>query len=429
MKVNLDQIEFYHGPSGQLPSPGGKQLPPPQFARSSQPSFATGFAFRPGLFEAPLERGRPSAVTSQVWNAFDIEINKTYGDVGHQTAEDSEPTATTAAPVTLDIPLDLGSYSLALSESAPIKASTPETRQNDLPASNAPGNLFAYGISQQESAKPEVSATGTCGSDCVDAGYCGKDTESRWASDLGGNPCAHAPERAKDVAGTAEATSPASGPSAQSNEYSSPKSSGAPTAPTSDSLVRYPSIAVVVPPPSWKQGAIRTSTRVAAAACNKRLRSGRDVGNQQDRDVPFPNTERPSQKRQKRRPANKLHHSPQGPSIPASCHCSGDIRGLRGSAFLTVESSSGLKPAYYFTFVPDTSPILSRPNMADTPGKQKPYSSDENALLVRLKEREGLSWSEIAKQFPERNMSSLQVHYSTKLRRKASTRPKKVVLM
>ncbi|KAL3413031.1 MYB DNA binding domain protein [Aspergillus fumigatus] len=37
----------------------------------------------------------------------------------------------------------------------------------------------------------------------------------------------------------------------------------------------------------------------------------------------------------------------------------------------------------------------------------QPYTSDENALLVRLKEREGMLWAEIATYFPEQSASSL----------------------
>lgn len=66
--------------------------------------------------------------------------------------------------------------------------------------------------------------------------------------------------------------------------------------------------------------------------------------------------------------------------------------------------------------------MLSQPHTAFIPGKLKPYTSDENALLVRLKEKKAMSWSEITTHFPGRNMSSLQVHYSTKLRHKASSR-------
>ncbi|KAJ6021253.1 hypothetical protein N7540_006757 [Penicillium herquei] len=67
-------------------------------------------------------------------------------------------------------------------------------------------------------------------------------------------------------------------------------------------------------------------------------------------------------------------------------------------------------------------PMLPPPHTAIISGKQRQYTSDENALLVRLKEKEAISWSEITTHFPSRNMSSLQVHYSTKLRPKASSR-------
>ncbi|BDD58073.1 hypothetical protein MPDQ_005320 [Monascus purpureus] len=81
--------------------------------------------------------------------------------------------------------------------------------------------------------------------------YCEKDTEPHQASDLGENPCSRAidaPEQAKD-ASTAKGKSATPGPSTQSTECSSPEHFGAQTTPTSDSPVRYPSIAVVVPPP------------------------------------------------------------------------------------------------------------------------------------------------------------------------------------
>ncbi|KAL2812774.1 hypothetical protein BDW59DRAFT_167736 [Aspergillus cavernicola] len=252
--------------------------------------------------------------------------------------------------------------------------------------------------------------------------------QAKWpkSGDIKGeDPCSRtidAPERAKDAtkdASTAEGKSAAPGPSAQPTEWSSPERFGAQTTPTSDSPVRYPSIAVVVPPPPWKQRATRASARAAAAACNRRLRSDQGTGKHQDPVVSFPDTEQLGQKVKKRRPAKRPLSKPPGPSIPASCRCSGDIHGVRGSALLTVNSNSGLKPAYYLTFVPDTSPMLSRPPTADIPGKPKPYSSDENALLVRLKEREAMPWSEITAHFPGRNALSLQVHYSTKLRHKA----------
>ncbi|KAJ6126123.1 hypothetical protein N7471_010616 [Penicillium samsonianum] len=150
----------------------------------------------------------------------------------------------------------------------------------------------------------------------------------------------------------------------------------------------------------------------------------RGTGNHQDGNTTY-NTAQPCQKRKKRRSSIRPLSDPSESFVPISSHCSGAIQGVRGSAILTVESNTGLKPAYFFTFVPDPGPMLSRPNTAVISGKPRRYTSDENALLVRLKEKEAMSWPEITTHFPGRNMSSLQVHYSTKLRRKASSQSRK----
>ncbi|KAL4935473.1 hypothetical protein BDV06DRAFT_128306 [Aspergillus oleicola] len=504
MWVNLDEIEFYHGPNRQPPSTSAKSLPQEHTPRSFQHSFPTTFTFRPESCGAPLGQEPPLTGMTHQWNIFD------------QMMEVVEPAMTTDMPDVLYTPLALGGYPLAGSGPAPSKDSATAVsdrldliscnmRRNDLPdtmsdtkeaetprlscalsvtapapvpeqASNASSSPSTCGEFQQEPAKRKLSITGFSYSDCIGPGYYEKDTESRHVSDLGESPCSDrpnteyyekdtesrhvsdlgespcsdrpntkycekdtescqvsdlgenpssktvdAPERAKD-AGVAEDKSAASGPSAQPTKNSKPECSGARTTPTSDSPVRYPSIAVVVPPPPWKQRAIRTSTRAAAAVCNKRLRSSQGARKHQDLDASFPDTEQLGPKRKKRRPAKRPLSNPPGPSIPGPCHCSGDVHGVRGSALLTVDSNSGLKPAYYFTFVPDASPMLSQPQTADIPGKQKQYSSDENALLVRLKEKEAMPWSEIAAYFPDRNVSSLQVHYSTKLRHKTNSR-------
>lgn len=113
---------------------------------------------------------------------------------------------------------------------------------------------------------------------------------------------------------------------------------------------------------------------------------------------------------------------------------------IPGRAILTVQSG-GLKPAYFFTFMPEPIPESSPPgpyrrpadrdqsmsagSSATISGKPRSYTSDENTRLVRLKEREGMSWAEIAEYFPGRNSSSLQVHFSTKLRQKATARSRK----
>ncbi|KAJ5566728.1 uncharacterized protein N7459_010110 [Penicillium hispanicum] len=289
-------------------------------------------------------------------------------------------------------------------------------------------NLSVVGDSQQESAKQKSSTTEP--SDSLHPGDYENETEPSQISGLDENSCHskanEAAERDEDPS-TAEDTSTTSGPSSPPTVRSTSKSPRVRTTLSSSFPVRDPSIAVVVPSPSpsWKQGATRTSTRAAAAVCKKRLRSRRGTGNHQDGNTTFYDTEQPRQKRKKRRPSIRSLSDPSDFSVPVSTHCSGAIQDVRGRALLTVESNSGLKPAYFFTFVPDPSPMLSRPHTAVIPKKHSTYTSGENALLVRLKEKEAMSWSEIITHFPGRNMSSLQVHYSTKLRRKASSRSEK----
>jgi hypothetical protein len=50
------------------------------------------------------------------------------------------------------------------------------------------------------------------------------------------------------------------------------------------------------------------------------------------------------------------------------------------------------------------------------PARNSRFSREEDILLLRLKEEEGLSWDEISDRFPERSKGTLQVHYSTKLK-------------
>jgi hypothetical protein len=206
----------------------------------------------------------------------------------------------------------------------------------------------------------------------------------------------------------------------QSNACSSPECSASVNTPSVDRPESYPSIAVVIPAPPWARGkATRATTRVAALTCKKRLRSSRDNDDHQDPEVPTSDATRQRPKNKSKARAKSLRHS-LGGSDPVSCNRSRAIHAVCGRAILTVESN-GEKPAYYFTFVPDASPMLTQTPPADTLGKQRPYTSEENALLVRLKEREGMPWAEIAAHFPERTASSLQVHYSTKLRHKTTT--------
>jgi hypothetical protein len=306
---------------------------------------------------------------------------------------------------------------------APVSAPEPAPEQANCVSSN----LSVVGDFQQELAKRKLSTMEA--SDSSDSGDYENDSEPSQTSNLGENPCSRAnkaSERAEDPS-TIEDTPATSRPSSPPTARSTLKCSRARTTLSSKPPVRYPSIAVVIPSTSWKQGAAGTSTRAAAAVCKKRLRSGRGTGDHQDENTPY-DTAQPCQKRKKRRHSIRPLSDPSKSSVPISSHRSGAIQGLHGSAILTVESNTGLKPAYFFTFVPDPSPMLPPAHTAAIPPLKHTYTSDENALLVRLKEKEAMSWSEITTHFPGRNMSSLQVHYSTKLRHKASSRsgrPKK----
>ena len=151
---------------------------------------------------------------------------------------------------------------------------------------------------------------------------------------------------------------------------------------------------------------------------------------------------RSSKKRQcrKEKPSCAAMPAPAGRHTSVQSGCSPQNQKILGRAILTVQSE-GSKPANLFTFMPEPGQILSpqdpHPHCKEhdqlksvgppvnISGKPQLYLSEDNALLVRLKEREGMSWSEIAQHFPGRNVSSLQVHYSTKLRSKAVARSRK----
>ncbi|KAJ5726491.1 uncharacterized protein N7483_007848 [Penicillium malachiteum] len=130
-------------------------------------------------------------------------------------------------------------------------------------------------------------------------------------------------------------------------------------------------------------------------------------------------------------------HTSHNPSI-----CQHGGNDLVGRAILTIETL-GPEPTYYLTFMPDNlklmPPVPTRsPRASKTPtriskrvtrgctapvkGRRRSYSTDEETLLVQLKERKNLTWKEIATHFPGRKWSSLQVHYSEKLKGRNSNR-------
>ncbi|KAI7480359.1 WD40 repeat-like protein [Hortaea werneckii] len=55
---------------------------------------------------------------------------------------------------------------------------------------------------------------------------------------------------------------------------------------------------------------------------------------------------------------------------------------------------------------------------APSSGAKKRFTPEENALLVKLKEVDGLSWGEITAYFPGRSQGTLGVHYSTKVHKR-----------
>ena len=71
-------------------------------------------------------------------------------------------------------------------------------------------------------------------------------------------------------------------------------------------------------------------------------------------------------------------------------------------------------------------PLLSSPKAQNIsqqkdalgPGAKVRFTPADNALLIELKEQERLSWDEITPRFPGRSKGTLQVHYSTKVKKR-----------
>ncbi|KGO73481.1 hypothetical protein PEX1_093040 [Penicillium expansum] len=464
MGINLDEIHFYHGPTRPRPSTSAGGANPrhttthvPHHLQQSFQFFPTGFDLHPRPFAMPSGQPRPLIGATHEWNIFDLEINNVSSHTCPEMTKVFEPPATTSMPSASNTLLEQGASARPSSgsvlptgsanstpySSVPDQVDTtfhdiqgnespdaaPETTEIEtaLPcvpsvaapeeATPASSDPCVVGDFQQESATRQSSTTGF--SDSPHLGESENETEPSQTSALSATPCSsvdQAKEYGRD-SGTDEDHLAPSGPSLPPNMCSVSTGSRGQTKLSFDIPVRYPSIAVVVPPPSWKQGPARTSKRAAAAVCKKRLRSGRRTNHHHDGNN-TDSTEQPSRKRKKRRPSDS--------SISAPPHRSGESQGIRGSALLTIEPNSGPNPAYFFTFVPDSNLMQFCTQAAAIPAEEIQYTSDENALLVRLKEKEAIPWSEIASHFPGRNMSSLEVHYLTKLRHKASSRSGKL---
>ncbi|THC90095.1 hypothetical protein EYZ11_010443 [Aspergillus tanneri] len=245
MWVNLDQIEFYHGPSNQPPSAREKQ--PPTYDTQFQCSLPTmpDFVQEPTNipeYPTPLAQESSSTGMTHAWNSFDIEMSDFCNIAAPQSqmTTEMEPVVTADLSSILDTPLGLASYPLSFSEPAVFVDSattTPSTTQqldhipvhvqkisssNALPdvkdagtplllsascetaseqASNASRRMSTCDDSQQEPALPH---TGTRHLSFADPGRRDEDTacELHHALHPGENPSSRAtdvPERTEDA--------------------------------------------------------------------------------------------------------------------------------------------------------------------------------------------------------------------------------------
>jgi hypothetical protein len=79
---------------------------------------------------------------------------------------------------------------------------------------------------------------------------------------------------------------------------------------------------------------------------------------------------------------------------------------------------------------PECEESLDKERRTTRPSNKKPSANascflPEDELLIELKEKRGLPWSQIAKQFPGRTKGSLQVRYSTRLKDRGSGSPRR----
>lgn len=193
-----------------------------------------------------------------------------------------------------------------------------------------------------------------------------------------------------------------------------------------------PSIAMVIPaPPCMWMRVTRSTTR--ASACKRRHQD--DQAGDSDHHAAGLSIESAEQfgkkwQNGKKKPRHAVRPASTNSHISMQSDCSPQNQNILGCAILTVQSD-GSKPAYLFTFMLEPGQILSSQDPhphckehdqlksvgppVNISGKPQLYLSEDNTLLVQLKEQEGMSWSEIAQHFPDWNVSSLQVHYLTQL--------------
>lgn len=223
--------------------------------------------------------------------------------------------------------------------------------------------------------------------------------------------------------------------------------------PHTTSIERHSSVAVVIPPPPPKPLRNARSKPKPVPLNEYESESTDDFDDSSDED--FTSSAIQSEISDVEDSVEEKHGPPSrtAPCYPndasfGSSTRNYESRDIVGRAILTIETE-GSEPTFFFTLVPDNIPRISYP-AAHSPhnsekagvvlkpsksvsrstrgkSKRRPYSTDENNLLVKLKEERKLTWKEITDYFPDRASSSLQVHYSTKLkhRRAKRTRPQR----
>ncbi|KAJ5456036.1 uncharacterized protein N7458_004300 [Penicillium daleae] len=205
----------------------------------------------------------------------------------------------------------------------------------------------------------------------------------------------------------------------------------------------YPSVAVVIPPPRPRPVRTLPSRPKPVALDAYEIESSEDVDDSSDED--FTTDTIPAELLNAENSVEE-NHGPPSPTAPCypndtsfgSSTSYYESRDIVGRAILTIETQ-GSEPTFFFTLMPDNFPSISYvaapnpPHNSEKAGgvlkpstsisrptrgknKRRTYSTDENNLLVKLKEERKLTWKEITDYFPGRASTSLQVHYSTKLR-------------
>lgn len=210
----------------------------------------------------------------------------------------------------------------------------------------------------------------------------------------------------------------------------------------------HTSIAVEIPPPRRYYLRRRRSSPEHITSDESQSESSSDSDDFDDEDFPF-DTVAPrvsdaegqqSSTGENSRPIQSSSCSLANTSHQSTCqYMKNDII---GRAVLTIEKL-GPESTYFLTFMPDkvgwvppvsmcnsrtserptkVSKGVNRSYVAPVKERHRSYSTDEDLLLVELKEQKNLTWKEIARHFPRRTSSSLQVHYSTKLKPRKSSR-------